>query len=81
MAEKMYDCRVHGAGAFNKLVQINLSDTADPPAFTERWFTAVDGAEDRLLASALVALTSHLAVATTIDVDTGIVSRLLALEL
>ena len=54
-----YTCTVEkaGTGAGNH-VCIWLSDTNDPPAFTNRFFTAPDGRKKEMLAIALTAMTT-----------------------
>ena len=54
-----YTCTVEkaGSGAGNH-VCIWLSDTNDPPAFTNRFFTAPDGRKKEMLAIALTAMTT-----------------------
>ena len=55
-----YTCTVEKAGSGGgNHVYIWLSDTNDPPAFTNRCFTAPDGRKKEMLATALTAMTTN----------------------
>ncbi len=57
-----YNCKVVVAGAWPDLVSMVLSETSEPPAFSEEWFDAPDSVRKEFLAIALAAKTSGLTV-------------------
>ena len=63
-----YACIIHGAGpggdGYN---YVQLSDTADPAAFTERWFVLKPQQRKELLAVTLSALGNYMNVAVLIS--------------
>lgn len=58
-----YTCKVHRAGPTEGgHIPILLQDTADPPAFPARWFTAVPEVKREMLSVALTAMSTGLKV-------------------
>jgi hypothetical protein len=58
-----YTCTVNNVGPATDgtettppVIYINLTDTANPPAFTGQWFYASDGGQNQMLAVALAAM-------------------------
>jgi hypothetical protein len=62
-------CKVEMTGATDVGVLVCLSDTASSPTFTNRWFKALTGEENRLLASALMALNSGMDLGVVVDLS------------
>jgi len=66
-----YVCSVEQAGpaGTGDAVHIMLSDTADPPAFSDLWFQAPDGRQKEHLAVALTAMSLDMKVNVRVDPD------------
>jgi hypothetical protein len=62
-------CKVEMTGSTDVGILVCLSDTAASPAFTNRWFKAFAGEENRLLASALMALSSDMYLGVVVDLS------------
>ena len=65
-----YTCKVKQAGPFNETeVRFVLSDTKEAPAFADKTFVAMAGCENRMLATALTAISSGLTVKVRTDLS------------
>lgn len=63
-----FTCEVKAAGKFSEnAVFIRLTDTANEPAFTNKWFRAKAGIGNEMLAAALSALTADIPVSIHAD--------------
>jgi hypothetical protein len=63
-----YTCQVKQAGPYNETeVRFVLSDTKASPAFSGKTFVAMAGCENRMLATALTAISSGLTVKVQTD--------------
>ena len=65
MADQWFDCKVWKAGpdSDENKIFIQLSDTAQPPAFVKLYFPATAPKEKEMLATALAAMTNGFLVA------------------
>jgi hypothetical protein len=78
VAASSYFCIVNMAGPVtdgaegpNPCIYFQLTDTANPPAFTTTWFYAADNAKNQMLAVALAAVNAGLTVYLWADTPTA----------
>jgi hypothetical protein len=62
-----YNCTVNYAGPGGDTIYIKLGDTANTPAFVNKWFVANENMQNQMLAVALTAMTNNQTVRVRVD--------------
>jgi hypothetical protein len=68
-ASGTFTCTVNQAGPSGTDVRIMLSDNSPAPSFTNKWFKAPLGQENRMLAIAMSAMVNKKKVSVVVDPD------------
>jgi hypothetical protein len=66
-ASEIFTCTVNQAGPSGTDVRIMLSDNSPAPSFTNKWFKATVGQENRMLAVAVSAMINKKKVSVVVD--------------
>ena len=66
-----FTCRVNLTGPGNERTFVNLTDLAEPPAFTDKWFLMPNVRAREMLAVALTAINGGRKVLIKVDLDRG----------
>lgn len=67
LATDWYTCDVERTGAGSNNMFVKLSDTDDPPEFTDKWFILLEDTKNQMLATILTAMSTNRTIQIGVD--------------